>query len=160
MIIILQIVLILTLSIIFVQDLKDRHVSLFLLLFGILAGGLLHFYQQNNIVFLSNILINAIFVVLIFFVLWGYAKLKLRKAIFEVFGIGDLLFFTLLAVSLPILSFLVIFVASLIFSLTIFLVLKNTLIKKTVPLAGFQALFFSLVLMGNEISDSIDLYAM
>lgn len=160
MIVILQILLLCTLVMIFIQDIKERKVSLFLLLLGILFGGFLHFYAQNTMVFLSNIVMNLSFVVLIFLILWLYAKLKIKKSIFSVFGFGDLLFFILLGVSLPMLSFLVVFVASLIFSLAIFLLLKKSLTKDTVPLAGFQALFLSLVIISNEVMSSIDLYAL
>jgi hypothetical protein len=73
---------------------------------------------------------------------------------------GDLFFFILLAVSLPILSFLILFVFSLIFSLLIFILLKNTFKEKTVPLAGLQSLFLSLVLIANKFLITIDIYAL
>jgi hypothetical protein len=147
------------LAFIFLQDVKDRKVSLFLLLSGMFLGGALHMSQQNWLFFLFNIGANIGVVFFIFIILWGYAKIKLQKSIFEVFGLGDLLFFLLLSVSLPTLSFLVLFTASLVFSLLLFLLLKSTFKEKTVPLAGFQALFFSLVLVMNEVSHLINIYA-
>jgi hypothetical protein len=89
-----------------------------------------------------------------------YAKLKLKKSIQEVFGLGDLLFFCLLAVSLPIISFLVVFIFSLIFSLVVFILIKKSLKHKTVPLAGFQSLFFAIILGLDIFMNTINIYAM
>ncbi|MGY0407587.1 MAG: hypothetical protein ACWIPJ_04430 [Polaribacter sp.] len=156
----LELLFILLLGILFYQDIKERKVSVWILVSGILVGGMLHFMEQQSIVFLSNIGINISFVVLIFGILWLYAKLKLKKKIFNVFGEGDLLFFLLLAVSFPIVSFLMVFVFSLIFSLIIFILLKNRFKEKTVPLAGLQSLFLGLFLIANKSLEIMDLYAL
>mgnify|MGYP000412748801 CR=1 FL=1 len=158
--IIIELLLILLLGILFYQDIKERKVSIWILITGILIGGCIHYLWQQPIVFLLNIGINISFIVVILGVLWGYAKFKLKKKIFDVFGEGDLLFFVLLAVSLPILSFLMVFVFSLIFSLVIFLLLKKRFTEKTVPLAGLQSLFLGLVLIANRLFSSIDIYAL
>ena len=156
----LEILFLLTLGVLFYQDITERKVSIWILIIGIFLGGLIHYWHQPQIVFFSNIGVNSIFIALIFGTLWVYAKLKLKKRIFEVFGMGDLFFFILLAVSLPILSFLILFVFSLIFSLLIFILLKNTFKEKTVPLAGLQSLFLSLVLIVNKFLITIDIYAL
>jgi len=157
---ILTILMILILGILFYQDLKERKISLWILVIGIIIGGIIHYLHQYLMVFLWNIFINTAFIMLLFGVLWSYAKLKMKKKIFDVFGLGDLLFFILLAVSLPMLSFLIVFIFSLLFSLITFILLKNTFTDKTVPLAGLQSLFFGLVLMGNTAFSSINLYAL
>mgnify|MGYP000170956549 CR=1 FL=1 len=82
----------------------------------------------------------------------------MKKRIFEVFGQGDLLFFILLGVSLPILSFLMVFVFSLIFSLVVFILLKGRFTKQTVPLAGLQSLFLALTIIANKLFASINLF--
>lgn len=156
----LEILFIVTLGFLFYQDIKERKVSVWILMIGIFLGGLIHFSKQPIIVFLSNVGINFVFVSLIFGVLWLYAKLKLKKRIFEVFGLGDLLFFILLAMSLPILSFLILFVFSLIFSLVVFMLLKINWKEPTVPLAGLQSLFLGLVFIANKFINSIDIYAL
>ena len=158
--ILIELFFILLLGILFYQDIKERKVSVWVLILGIVTGGIIHYLWQQPIVFLSNIGLNISFVVLIFIILWGYAKLKLKKNIFEVFGLGDLLFFILLAVSLPLLSFLMVFVFSLIFSLIVFMILKNKLKEQTVPLAGLQSLFLGLVFIANKLFSSIDIYAL
>lgn len=156
----LEILFVLILGILFYQDIKERRISLWILMIGIFLGGMIHYLQQPPIVFISNIVINSIFIAIIFGVLCFYAKFKLKKNIFEVFGLGDLLFFILLAISLPILSFLTVFVFSLIFSLVIFIILKNKWKEQTVPLAGLQSFFLGLVLIVNKFLISIDIYAL
>ena len=127
---------------------------------GIGLGGFLNYQAQQPIVFLSNCLINITFILLIFLVLWLYATLKMKKNIFQVFGKGDLLFFILLAISLPILSFLMVFIFSTIFALLVFMILKNRMTENTVPLAGLQALFFGLILIANNFVPSLNIYAL
>lgn len=156
----LEILFIIILGILFYQDIKERKVSIWILILGLISGGMLHFMTQPNIVFLSNIGINFIFIGLVFGLLWSYAKLKMKKQIFEVFGKGDLLFFILLVVSLPILSFLMVFIFSILFALIVFLILKSRLKEDTVPLAGLQSLFLGLVLLANRFVDTINIYAM
>ena len=148
------------LATLFYEDIKERKVSVWILVSGIILGGTLHWLHQNTFVFLLNIGINISFIFLIFGTLFLYAKFKLKKNIFDVFGAGDLFLFILLAVSLPILSFLMVFVFSLIFSLVVFMLLKKRFSEKTVPLAGLQSLFLGLVLIANKLTNTIDLYAL
>ena len=155
----LEILWMLILGMLFYQDMKDRKVYLWLLVSGIFIGGFLHLQYQNFIVFFAITCGNLLFITIIFALLWLYAKLKLKKKIFEVFGTGDLLFFVLLAVSLPAVSFLMVFVFSLLFSLLIFLLFKQRFTSKTVPLAGLQSLFLGLVLIANKALVSVHLYA-
>lgn len=155
----LEILWMLILGILFYQDMKDRKVYLWLLVSGIFIGGFIHLQYQNFIVFFATTCGNLLFITILFALLWLYAKLKLKKKIFEVFGAGDLLFFILLAVSLPTVSFLIVFVFSLLFSLLIFLLLKQRFTSKTVPLAGLQSLFLGLVLIANKVLVSVNLYA-
>lgn len=156
----IEILFLIVLGILFYQDMKEQKVSLWMLLLGLFSGGFLHFLHQDSLVFLSTILINLLFVSIIFSVLLLYSKFKLQKNIFAVFGLGDLLFFTILAVSLPILSFLMVFVFSTIFSLILFLILKKHFTTNTVPLAGLQSLFLAIVLIINTFIDSVNIYAM
>lgn len=144
---------------IFFQDMKERKVSLFLFIIAMILGALLYFQKETQIVFILNIGINLGIVLSIFGIIWAYTQLKLKQKISTAFGLGDLLFFCVLAVSMPIVSFLVVFVFSLLFSLIVFTTLKNSLKEKTVPLAGLQALFFACILGINNSTRFIDLYA-
>lgn len=155
----LEIIFLLILGILFYQDIKERKVSVWVLISGFVVGGINHFSLQDSSVFFITIAINLLFICVIFGVLWGYAKFKMKQALFDVFGLGDLLFFVLLAISLPTISFLLLFVFSLIFSLSIFLLLKKRFTEKTVPLAGLQSLFLGLIIIINKLTNNIDLYA-
>ena len=140
----LEILFILLLGVLCFQDFKERKVTSILFIFAILLGGAMHIQQQDSGVFLAVIFVNLLIVFTLFFMLSMYAKIKMKQPIFNVFGLGDLLFFMVLAVSFPTLSFLVIFVFSLIFSWSIFMLIKQYLKEKTVPLAGLQSLFYCL----------------
>ncbi|MDA9316478.1 hypothetical protein N9Q58_01025 [Polaribacter sp.] len=158
--IILEVLFTLVLVILCFQDFKERKVSLSLLVLAILLGGSIHFQQQNRAVFLVAIAINVLIVFILFLIIGVYAKIKMKQPVFNVIGLGDLFFFMVLAVSFPTLSFLVLFVFSLIFSWSIFMLIKQHLKEETVPLAGLQSLFLMLVLMTNWITNSFDLFAM
>ncbi|QTE21143.1 prepilin peptidase [Polaribacter cellanae] len=156
----LELLLIIILAILCYQDIKERKVSLFILVLGIVVGGFTHYLNQEITIFLYNILVNSLFVMIVFGILIAYSKWKMKTKIFDVFGVGDLFFFILLAVSLPILSFLIVFIFSLIFSLAIFISLKKRFKDSSVPLAGLQSLFFIIVLLFNRIVKNLDLYSM
>ena len=156
----LEIIFITTLGVLFYQDIKERKVSVWVLVVGGFLGGILHFMQQTQIVFVSSIVMNITFIALVFGVLCLYAKIILQNNIFQVFGMGDLLFFILFEVSLPLVSFLMVFIFSLLFSLLIFILVKRKLKDKTVPLAGLQSLFLILVLLVNKLIPKIELYTL
>ncbi|WP_348712023.1 hypothetical protein [Tenacibaculum sp. 190524A05c] len=79
-------------------------------------------------------------------------------SLFEALGLGDILFFLVFAIGFPVETFLLLFITSLLFSLIIFISLKAKLRHKTVPLAGFQALFLFLILFINLAFDIVNLY--
>ena len=131
---------------------------MFLFVLSAFLGGSIYYLNSILPVFLINIGVNLIFILLLFFILKLYCKYKLKKNIFEAIGLGDFLFFIVLAVSFPIVSFFVLFSISLIFSLVLYLVLKPILKQKTIPLAGFQALFLVIILGLNLALNIINLY--
>ncbi|MEQ6123565.1 hypothetical protein AAON49_05140 [Pseudotenacibaculum sp. MALMAid0570] len=143
---------------IFYEDIKDRKVTLLVLLSVSVLGGFLHGKQQLLEVFFLTTLLNLAVVLLVIFVLFVYTKLKLKIALFEAFGLGDLLFFLCMAISFPTASFLVLFSASLIFSFVVSVVFQKQL-KNLIPLAGLQALFLGLIIGTNELFQVTNLYA-
>jgi phosphatidylserine synthase len=143
---------------VFYQDLKERKVMLILLIALAALSGFLHSQYSLFEVFLLNILVNAAVVSAVVFVLLLYARFVLHKKLFDVFGLGDLVFFLILAVSFPIPSFLVIFSCSLLFAFIVSILLKASMKEKTVPLAGFQALFVAILMVSNMLFNFIDLY--
>ena len=143
---ILKLLLIGVFFLVFFQDNKDRKVYWFL--YPII--GILVFVLQIKAISIYPTLINTGFnlgfVSFLLLVCFVYAKLKLKKPLLkEVFGLGDLLFFIAISFSFSIVSFLILFIFALLFSLLLHLVLKHRQSEKTVPLAGYMSLFFGVV---------------
>lgn len=147
------------LSIIFYQDLKERRVFLFILLITMVLGTFLYFKNSLLEIYLFNISTNLMLLLILMFIIYLYSKLKLKKSFFYSIGLGDILFFMVLAVSYPTMTFLILLSTSLIFSLILFLILKPKLTQKIVPLAGFQALFLFLILFINLVFSIVNIYA-
>lgn len=154
----LQLVFVFFLLLIFYQDVKNRSVVLYLFFLGIGSGGVLHYKNSFLEDFLINVLLNVGFIAILTAVLFLYSTIVMKKKLLETIGMGDFLLFLVLASSFPVATFLVVFATSLIFSLLLFLILKNQLHYKTVPLAGFQSLFLSLILLLNWLFNIVDLY--
>ncbi len=156
--VLLKFILILLLLGIVYQDLKERMV--YIVLFGLTAI-LLVFLQLQEITtsaILASSILNISVVGLVVLILSIYSKIRLKKPLKETFGMGDGFFFIILAIGFPTTTFLVLFSFSLLFSYALFLVLKPKLKIKTVPLAGFQALFLAIVLVLNESFSFVELY--
>ncbi len=142
----LKIILILALSFILYQDIKERQVYWFLFpLIGFCAG-LLFFFETLRELFFTSVLLNLIFVSILLFVVFLYTKFKLKKTLNNSFGLGDILFFFAISVSFSTVSFITIFSCSLFFSLLIHLIIKSK--NTTVPLAGYMSLFFGITYLG------------
>jgi hypothetical protein len=156
----LKMVLIITFFTILFQDSKDRKVYWFLYP---IVGLLTFFIQINESDFLisaTNSMVNLAFVFIILSVCYFYAKLKFKKHFTnDVLGIGDVLFFIFISFSFASISFIVLFVFSLLFSLLLHLIFKNKNIDKTVPLAGYMSLFFGTIYMVSFFFDTNFLYA-
>ncbi|RXP46187.1 hypothetical protein EC396_14350 [Lutibacter sp. HS1-25] len=140
------------------QDFKERkvYVGLFLLAFCMLT--FLHYSEVNTIQFYTAIAINGSIVLSIMGVLYLYSKWVLKLEFKEAIGVGDFFFFAIIACAFPTGSFLVIFSSSLIGALCLFMIVKNKLKDKTIPLAGLQALFLGLLLITNWIFNFTNLY--
>lgn len=149
-----------TLLAIFYQDLKQRKVTLLLFILEMLLGGLMHYKNSFNELFFINIGINFGVVFVIFLILFLYTRLFLNKKLLETIGSGDFLFFIVIALCFPSITFLILLSTSLVFSLLTFLILKPSLKIKTIPLAGLQAFFVGLVLILNWLFNFVDIYAL
>ena len=145
MLLIVQILILFSLTVIAIQDFKERKIYLFLLL---VLGGLIIFYRTQTAfleVFVFETLLNLSLVFTIVSILAIYVKFRMNTKLFNVFGLGDLLFFIVISFAFPSLPFFIWFVFSLVFSLITFIVIKNKIKLKVVPLAGLQAVFFIMV---------------
>ena len=112
---------------VFYEDIKDRKVTFIVLVILLLLGGFIHSQHQNLWVFFLSSLLNLSIVLTIILVLYVYANFKLKTSLSKVFGLGDALFFIVMAVSFPTATFLVLFATSLLFSFVIAVLFKKTL---------------------------------
>ena len=147
------------LILIFLQDIKERKVYIWLLIVAIILNGVLYYQNTIHQLFLLNISINLILIFLLIFILFLYTKFKMKINLSLALGLGDVLFFFVFAVGFPIETFLLLFISSLIFSLILFILIKSELKNKTVPLAGLQALFLVLILFINLAFNIVNLYS-
>ncbi len=144
-----KVILLSCLSIIFYQDIKYRAVWWFLFPTFLVSAGFLYFLNSPLEIMLLNLGLNLLVLTLILSISFLYARFKMKVLFFkEAFGIGDLFFFLGLAVAFPTLSFIVILVFCLIFSLILHLFLAHNS-QQTVPLAGYASFFLILVYLSN-----------
>ena len=160
--IILKILLLVILLLIFYQDLRFQAVSWIFFLFVLLINSFLAVKSLP----LSDILFSVVIIILFIFFqftiiyLFSWVKFKKRINIFNsVFGLGDLLFLLMITPIFSPLNFILFFIASLIFTLLIFAILKgfNLLKAKKIPLAGLQSLFLFLLIL-SQIFIKFSLY--
>ncbi len=155
---ILIIILSLSLALITFQDYRYRAVSWFLFPIAALALFFINFHNVSFEQILVNQLSNLGFLCLQFLILLLFFRVRnissqdiLKKQI----GLGDVLFFIVLALGLPTTLFILFFVGSLIVSLAAGLILFS---KSTVPLAGLQSAML-LVLITLNFLGVINMYA-
>ncbi len=133
-------------GIIAIQDFRERTVTWICFpLLGILLAMAyaLHTSFERSFPFM---LANLVLVTGVLLVLLVYTRLIAHKKFLNVsFGLGDLLFFYAFALGFPTMTFLVLFVSSILFSLLIFLLLKSSLKMESVPLAGLMGVFLILI---------------
>ncbi|MDO5986287.1 hypothetical protein Q4Q39_02620 [Flavivirga amylovorans] len=143
----LKLVLILIFTFIGFQDIKERQVYWFLFpVIGILCGIL---FYKNTLpeLFFNAITLNVIFVTTLILIVFLYSNLKLKTRFLNTIGLGDVLLFAGLSLSFATISFIIIFVSALFFSLLLHIILKKRSAFRTVPLAGYMSLFFSITYM-------------
>lgn len=154
----LKLILLPLLTTVFYQDTKDRLVYWFLYpIIGILVLAIQLHYVPIEIIFVNSTL-NLLFVSLLLGVSFTYTcfrKLSFKSAI----GLGDILFFVFISFTFSTVSFIVLFVFSLLFSLLLHFIFQNKNQDKTVPLAGYMALFFGVVYIVTFFCNSTFLYA-
>ena len=127
---------------VFIQDYNHRLVYWFLFpIVGVLGGFL--FYQSTlPELFFVAVKMNFIFLSVVLSVIFIYSKLKLKTSFFKTIGLGDLLLFLAISVSFSTISFLVLFISALIFSLVLHTIVFKSQKTLSVPLAGYMSLFF------------------
>ncbi len=145
---------------IFFQDMRERQVHWFLIpIIGILSG-ILFYNETLPELFLASFGLNLCFVAILLLVVFLYSKLKLKTNILNAIGIGDILLFLALSVSFSTISFVILFLGALIFSLLLhWFSTSDSRSSITVPLAGYMSLFFSITYIVQWSGLSVNLYA-
>ena len=153
-----KIILWISLLSVFVQDLRERKVSVLLLASVFLCLTFLHLIQGTPALVLRSTLVNFGLILLIAMALYVYCKWVLKKTMKESMGLGDLFFVAALAVGFPTHGFVVLLSGSLLFSWILFMLTKKTDPDPSVPLAGMQSLFLFLILCLDTCFDIVHLY--
>lgn len=141
------------------QDLRERAVSW--VLFPLVGVLLAYLYLNNtslgqySVFVLTNILLVSMMLLILFLYTKHIAKMKFLNVSF---GLGDLLFFYAFALGFPTVTFIVLFVGSILFSLTIFLLSKSKQKLDTIPLAGLMGFFLIGVILASFIPNVPSLY--
>lgn len=133
------------------QDIKERKVYWFLFPIIALCSSVLLYQNTFWELFYATILINLAFVCVLIGVVFLYSKLKLKTALSSTFGLGDGLLFLALIFSFSSVSFFILFVFGLVFSLVLHLFLKRKTKQETVPLAGYLSLFFVIAYVSHWV---------
>lgn len=176
----LRVIALASLLAIFYQDQKERRVFLWLFIVVCLTFGALHLNTVGWYQFAISLLFNVGITVILLGVLAAYSKLRMPSVSFlQVFGLGDILFIAALALGFSTLSYITLLVFGLLFSLVLHQVWLGMLsrkrtdtqisrdfipanesaeLSKTVPLAGYLALFFAGVLIVHWLGYYTNLY--
>ncbi|MBI9034072.1 MAG: hypothetical protein JEZ03_06355 [Bacteroidales bacterium] len=139
------------------QDFSSRHIGaipLLSLAVCIIVKSIELLGVQSAIIAIA---INMLILAMQLGLLWLFFKIKDRKSevsfLDGMIGKGDVLFFLMFVFSFNSLGFVVVFTSSLIFSLMMYLLLRNSFFNKLkgIPLAGLQALFLIFLITGSEL---------
>lgn len=146
---------------IFIEDIRFRAVTW--VLFPVLGiTGFLYSINLNGSVgtVSVNVGVNYLIVLLEFFGILIYANFRGRD-ISQVIGTGDILFILAAATFFSPLNFIAYYILSLLLSLFLHLLFVHASLypgeKRTIPLAGFQAMVLAFVLVAAKICPGINI---
>jgi len=138
--------LILVFIYIFMQDYKDRMVYWFLYPILGLLSFIVQLYYNAVVLTLTNTAVNLLLISIVIIVIYFYSRIVMKQRFSnESIGTGDLMLLIFLTFTFSTISFIILFVFSLIFSVVLHVYLKNKSVDKTVPLAGYISIFFAAV---------------
>lgn len=150
----LNICLAIALLIVFLQDVKYRHIHILLPLIILVIS--FYIFKKNIDVNYLIILQNILFVFLTLLLLVMYMSLKNKSFLNpfkNYFGLGDLFFFVSITPLFVTYNYVLFFIFSMLFSVVIHLIFSKLMTIKTVPLAGFSALFLIFILLKDLLFD-------
>ena len=144
------IALIIVLLLVLYQDLKYRHIHILAPILILVLSSVI--FYKNNSMGLQMIVYNNSFLLITLVVLMLYMNSKNKSFInpFKTyFGIGDLVFFMAITPLFLLFNYILYFVLAMIFSIILQLTLVKFMKHKSVPLAGFAALFLIIVIVND-----------
>ena len=156
-----QLIVLASLALIFIQDLKERQVWLFLFPVFALAAAALFFLKIDTEIYFLTVTTNLLIVLFLLLVNTILARLLFKKRLLtDLMAWGDVLFFIGFALAFPTVSFIIFFVASLIFSGLLHLLFQKLQTKQLqgVPLAGHMAVFLMMVYLTHWVGLYESLY--
>lgn len=151
------------LTIMCIQDFRFRAISWFLfpLLFLLLAYRGVHYLGMYS--FLKTAGVNVLILFIQFGIVYGYFSIKTRsyKFVNKIIGLGDILFFIIMATSFSVINFILFEIVSLAIILVSYILLKKTNLikKKLIPLAGQLAALMILVLFLHDVLKIYNFYS-
>jgi hypothetical protein len=156
------------LSMVFVQDFKDRLISWFLpLLIFVLLNIKTHYFLTDTGVF-TNVLINSLFIFIQILLLTAWISFRNKKLINIIdtyLGLGDILFFLAITGAFSPFQYILFYTFSITLTLIGFVIYKslNNSIRPEIPLAGSMAfcmvLFIILTMLAPDLYLYIDRYS-
>jgi len=157
--ILIKFLVILVCALIAFQDFKERAVSWVLFpIIGLLLAFLflnVTSFEQYSLFVMTNVLLVSGILLILFLYTKHIARMKFLNVSF---GLGDLLFFYAFALGFPTLTFIVLFVGAILFSLVFFLFSKKERKKGTIPLAGLMGFFLMVVVLASFFPQTPSLY--
>jgi hypothetical protein len=155
------IIVIVVLSFIFFQDLKDRAVSWYFFPLLFLFAVLIRFQKNDLMSFLLDCGLNMLFVIVQLAMVWGYFSVKNRKFINitkNYLGIGDILFLCSITPLFSPVVFVIFYVVSLLVIVTGVIVIRLITISKndSIPLAGLQSALLMPIIVVDIFYTSIN----
>ncbi|PZO26773.1 MAG: hypothetical protein DCF13_13195 [Flavobacteriaceae bacterium] len=146
--------MVLSLGIVFIQDLKFRRIHVLLpVLIAVFSFLLLKSSFAN---FYRDMIQNIVIFLFIFLILIVYMSVKNKKIInpFQTyFGMGDFLFYIAVAPLFITFNFILYFILSMLFSIIMFLLLRKKMKEETIPLAGFASLLLLALIASDMFLD-------
>lgn len=140
--------------IVFIQDWRYRRIHLVL---PIIIFVLSYFAIERKHKSIINIMgFNLAFLLITLSFLIIYMSLKNKKILnpFQnYFGIGDLLFYIAVTPLFLLKNYILFFILSMVFAIVLQIILRKVISEKTVPLAGFTAVFLLLLVLSDTIFD-------
>lgn len=137
---------------VFYQDVKYRQIHIVLPILIFLNS--FYFLTKKNFENYQILLYNVIFVVLTISLLVIYMSIKNKSFLnpfTHYFGLGDLLFFISITPLFITYNYILYFIFSMVFSAVLQSFFSKVMKEKTVPLAGFCALFLILIITKDLI---------